>query len=87
MVSASQQLIDVYGVAARGRVPPEHREIGGNLAVEQRHLPQFRAGKLAEAAGVGLRQQRRQPVPVGPPLENPLVGEDLRHGRKPGPEF
>jgi hypothetical protein len=27
-----------------------------------------------------LRQQRRQPIPVGPPFQNPLVGEDLRHG-------
>ena len=87
MVSASQQLIHVYGVAARGRVLPEHGEISGNLAVEQRHLPQFRAGKLAEAAGAGLRQQRRQPVPVGPPLCDPLVGKDLRHGREQGPAF
>jgi hypothetical protein len=30
-----------------------------------------------------LGQQGREPVPVGTPLENPLVGEDLRHG----PEF
>jgi hypothetical protein len=27
-----------------------------------------------------LGQQSREPVPVGPALENPLVGEDLRHG-------
>jgi hypothetical protein len=27
-----------------------------------------------------LCQQRSQPVPVGTPLANPLVGEDLRHG-------
>jgi hypothetical protein len=30
-----------------------------------------------------LSQQGGQTVPVGTPLENPLVGEDLRHG----PEF
>jgi hypothetical protein len=29
-----------------------------------------------------LREQVRQPVPVGPPLENPLVGEDMRHGNE-----
>jgi hypothetical protein len=27
-----------------------------------------------------LGQERREPVPVGPALEDPLVGEDLRHG-------
>jgi hypothetical protein len=27
-----------------------------------------------------LGQQGREPVPVGPPLENPLVGKDLGHG-------
>jgi hypothetical protein len=27
-----------------------------------------------------LGQQSCQPVPVGPVLDNPLVGEDLRHG-------
>jgi hypothetical protein len=27
-----------------------------------------------------LSQERGQPVPVGPPLVNPLVGEDLSHG-------
>jgi hypothetical protein len=27
-----------------------------------------------------LGQQRREPVPVRPALEDPLVGEDLRHG-------
>jgi hypothetical protein len=26
-----------------------------------------------------LGQQSREPVPVGPALENPLVGEDVRH--------
>jgi hypothetical protein len=26
-----------------------------------------------------LGQQGREPVPMGPPLPNPLVGEDLRH--------
>ena len=87
MVSASKQLIDMHSVAARGRVLPEYREIGCDLAVEQGHLPQFRAGELTKTARVGLGQERRQPVPVGPAFENPLVGEDLRHGRKQRPEF
>ena len=80
MVGASQQLIHMRGIAAGSRVLPEHGEIGGNLAVEQGHLPQFRAGQLSQAACVGLGQQGREPVPVGPPLENPLVGKDLGHG-------
>jgi hypothetical protein len=29
-----------------------------------------------------LSQERLQPVPVGPPLPNPQVGEDMRHGPK-----
>ena len=28
----------------------------------------------------GLGQESEEPVPVGPPLCNPLVGEDLSHG-------
>jgi len=54
MVGASQQLIHMRGIAAGSRVLPEHGEIGGNLAVEQGHLPQFRAGQLSQAACVGL---------------------------------
>ena len=80
MVGASQQLIHMRGIGAGGRVLAEDGEIGGDLAVEQGHLPQLGAGKPAEAAGAGLGQQGREPVPVGPALENPLVGEDLRHG-------
>ncbi len=82
MVGASQQLIHMQGVVAGGRVLAEHGKVGGDLAVEQGHLLEFSAGELAEAACVGLREQVRQPVPVGPPLENPLVGEDMRHGNE-----
>ncbi len=83
MVGASQQLIHMRGIGPGGRVLAEHREIRGDLAVEQRHFLQLRTGKLPQAAGVGLGQQGGQAVPVGTALENPLVGEDLRHG----PEF
>jgi hypothetical protein len=34
-----------------------------------------------------LRQQRSEAVPVGPALCDPLVGEDLSHGRWQGPGF
>jgi hypothetical protein len=34
-----------------------------------------------------LRQQRGQAIPVGPAFRDPLVGEDLSHGRWQGPEF
>jgi hypothetical protein len=34
-----------------------------------------------------LRQQGGEAVPVGPALRDPLVGEDLGHGRWQGPEF
>ena len=81
MVSPSQQLIHMHGVGASGRIVAKDRKVGGHLAVEQGHLLQFGARKLPEPACVGLCQQRSQPVPVGPPLRNPLVGEDLRHGR------
>ena len=57
MVGASQQLIDVWRVGAGGRVLAQHGEVGGDLAVEQRHLLQFGAGELAEAACIGLRQE------------------------------
>jgi len=83
MVSASQQLIYMDGVSAGSRVLAQYGEVGGYLAVEQRHLLQFCAGQLPEAACVGLCQEGCEPVPVGPSLANPLVGEDLCHG----PEF
>ena len=57
MVGASQQLIDMHGVGAGGRVLAQDGEVGGDLAVEQGHLLQLGAGELAEAAGVGLGEQ------------------------------
>ena len=76
MVGASQQLIDVHGVGAGCRVLAQDGEVGGNLAVEQSHLLELGAGKLAEAAGVGLGEQGSEAVPVGPASGDPLVGED-----------
>ena len=87
MVGASQQLIDVHSIAAGGRVLPEHGKIRSHLAIEQGHFLQFRAGELSQTACIRLGQEGRQAVPVGPSLEDPEVGEDLRHGRKWGPEF
>ena len=73
MVSASQQLIYVVGVGARRGVLTQHREVGRHLAIEQGHLLQLRARKLAKPALVRLGQQRRQPVPMGPSLCDPLI--------------
>jgi len=87
MVGASQQLIDVHGIGAGGCVLAKDGEIGCDLAVEQGHLLQLGAGELAEAAGVGLSKKGSEPVPVGPAFRDPLVGEDLSHGRRRGPEF
>ena len=80
MVGASQQLIDVDGVGAGSGVLAQDGEVGGDLAIEQGHLLQFRTRQLAEATQIGLSQKGRQPVPVGPALRDPLVGEDLCHG-------
>ena len=80
MVGASQQLIHMLRVGAGGGVLAQHGEVGSHLPVEQGHLLQLGAGELVEAARIGLGQERREPVPVGPALEDPLVGEDLRHG-------
>jgi hypothetical protein len=80
MVSASQQLIHILRVGAGSRVLAQHRKICSHLPIEQGKLLQFSARELAQAAGIALDQQSSQPVPVGPALENPLVGEDLRHG-------
>ena len=87
MVGASQQLIDVERVSAGGGVLPQHGEVGGYLAVEQGHLLQLGAGELVEAAGIGLCQEGSEPVPVWPAFRDPLVGEDLSHGRGAVPEF
>jgi len=87
MVGASQQLIDMERVGAGGGVLPQHGEVGGYLAVEQGHLLQLGAGELVEAAGIGLCQEGCEPVPVWPAFRDPLVGEDLSHGRGAGPEF
>jgi len=87
MVGASQQPIDLDRIGAGGGVLAKHGQVGRNLTVEQSQLTEFGAGKLAEAAGVGLRQQDGEPVPVGAAFCDPLVGEDLSHGRGQGPEF
>ena len=76
MVSASQQMIHILRVGARCRVLPEHRKVGRHLPVEQGQLLQLCARELSQPALVGLGQQRGQPVPVRPALENPLVGKD-----------
>ncbi len=81
MVGASQELIDVGSVGLSGRVLSQNRKVCGDLAVKEGHLLQFGARELFEACRSGLRQERREPVPVGPSLCDPLVGEDLRHGR------
>jgi hypothetical protein len=87
MVSPSQQLIYMHRIGAGGGVLAQDGEVSRYLAIEQGHLLQLGAGKLAEAAGVGLGEERSQPIPVGPALRDPLVGEDLSHGRWWGPEF
>jgi hypothetical protein len=66
-------LIHMLRVGAGGRVLPQNGEVGGYLTIEQGHLLQFGAGKLTQPAAIGLGQEGRQPVPVGPSLENPLV--------------
>ena len=73
MVSASQQLIHVVGVGARRGVLTQYRQVRRYLAIEQGQLLQLRARELAEADLIRLRKQRRQPVPMGPPLANPLI--------------
>ena len=73
MVGASQQLIHVLGVGARRGVLTQYRQVRRHLAVEQGHLLQLRARQLAEPALIRLRKQRRQPVPMRPPLANPLI--------------
>jgi len=80
MVGASQQLINVLRVGARRRVLAQHGEVCRHLPVEQGQLLQLCAGELTQTTRIGLGQQSCQPVPVGPVLDNPLVGEDLRHG-------
>ena len=83
MVSASQQLIYMVGVGARRGILTQHREVSSNLAVEQGHLLQLRARKLAKPALVRLGKQRASRSQCGRRFANPLIGENVRHG----PEF
>ena len=73
MVSASQQLIHVVGVSARRGVLTQYRQVRRYLAVEQGQLLQLRARQLTETDLIRLRKQRRQPVPMRPPLAYPLI--------------
>ena len=73
-------MIHMFGVGSCRRILTQYREVSGDLAIEQRHLLQLGARKLAQSASIGLCKQRSQTVPVGPPLRYPQVGEDLCHG-------
>ena len=67
-------------IGSRGGIVAQDGKVGGDLAVEQGKLLQFGARELAEAAGVRLREQGGEPVPVRAALLNPLVGENVGHG-------
>ena len=74
MVGPSQQLIYMVCVRARRCIAAQNRKIGGYLSIEQSEFLQLRARKSPQSALIGLSEQRCKPVPVGPPLCNPLIG-------------
>ena len=73
VVRPRQQLIHMVGVGARRLIPAQYREVRRHLPVEQRHLLQLSARKLLNPCWSDAAQQERQPVPVRPPLGNPLI--------------
>ena len=80
MVGASQQLVDVGGVGAGGRILAQSRQVRGHLAIEQSQLLEFGAGKLSDARGIGLAEERLETIPQRAAAGKPQVGKDSSHG-------
>ena len=66
-------MIHMFGVGSCRRILTQYREVSGDLAIEQRHLLQFRARKLCQTISIGKRKQFGKPVPMGSSLGDPLV--------------
>ncbi len=52
---------------------PHYGKIIRDLPIEQCQLAQLVAPQLSQAGSLRRSRQRRQPLPVRPPLLNPLV--------------
>ena len=66
-------MIQMQRVGAGGGVLAQHGKVCRHLPIKQGEFLQFGAGKLSQTATIGLGQESRQPVPMRPPLLNPLV--------------
>jgi len=72
-------MVDVFCVGSGSWVLAQGGEIAGHLAIEERDLLQFLASHLPETAGVGLREQSGEPVPLRTALMEPGIGKNGRH--------